>query len=100
MNISFVARKADELERTIRDLDGLARELDRRIKVEEARAKVSDPARPGYPIFALSARERRDRLRASVARFEAELGDARRELKNAREDCPARDRPSRHHRAQ
>jgi flagellar protein FliJ len=65
--------KADELQRTIRDLTGLAQALDRQIESEEARTKTSDPAHPAYSSFAVSARERLERLRASIAFFQAEL---------------------------
>jgi BMFP domain-containing protein YqiC len=73
MKAEAAASKRDELERTIRELAGLAQELDRQIKGEEARKKEPDPAHPNYSSFAVSARERLARLRASIAFFEAQL---------------------------
>jgi hypothetical protein len=49
MSVNPTQRKADELERMIHDLDGLARELDLQIKIEEKRVRVSEPTQPGYP---------------------------------------------------
>lgn len=80
VGVSLVQRKVDELERTIHNLDALARDLDLHIKIEEKRARVTDPTQPEYPSFAASARERVARLRASITRFEAELRGARRDL--------------------
>lgn len=85
MSVNPTQRKADELERTIRDLDGLARELDLQIKIEEKRVRVSDPAQPKYPSFAVSARQRLDKLRVSIALFESELRAACSEVEQARE---------------
>ena len=96
MNVNLNQHKAQELERTIHDLDGLARELDARIKIEEKRARASDPAQPSYPSFAVSARERVQRLRASIAWFEAELGAARRDLEKTGKDRPSTVRPTPH----
>ena len=67
------AWKIEELKRAIGDLTGLAVELDRAIKREEVRARVTDPKHPAYSSIAASASERLVRLRASIARFEAEL---------------------------
>ena len=80
MKINLAQCKAEELERTIRDLGQLAAELDRKIKNEEARTRVVDPGHPAYSSFAASARERLARLRASIVRFEAELNVTRWEV--------------------
>ena len=80
MKINLAQWKAEELERTVRDLGGLAAELDRKIKNEEARTSVVDPGHPAYSSFAASARERLARLRASIVRFEAELDVTRRDV--------------------
>ena len=77
MKINLAQCKAEELERTIRDLGQLAAELDRKIKNEEARTRVVDPGHPAYSSFATSARDRLARLRVSIARFEAELNVTR-----------------------
>lgn len=96
MSISPTRSKAEELERTIYDLNGLARQLDLQIKIEERRARISDPAQPGYPSFAVSARERLDRLRASIARFESELKTACRDSETRRGEGPPPVRPGPH----
>ena len=96
MSISPTRSKAEELERTIYDLNGLARELDLQIKIEERHARISDPALPGYPSFAVSARERLDRIRASIARFESELKTARRDSETRRGEGSPPVRPAPH----
>ena len=80
MGVNLMQHKVDELERTIHNLAALARDLDLQIKIEEKRARVTDPTQPEYPSLAASARERIARLRASITRFEAELRGARRDL--------------------
>ena len=77
------AWKVEELERTIRDLSGLAAELENNIKYEESRTKVADTSHPSYSSYAASASERLTRLRVSIVRFEAELKAARQELEAA-----------------
>jgi flagellar protein FliJ len=73
MSVSFTAQKVDELEHTIRELAGVAAELDRQIKIEEARTRISDLTDPGYSSFANSARKRHDNLLASINRLQMEL---------------------------
>jgi flagellar protein FliJ len=63
------ASKIAELERTIREFNEAASELERQVKSEEARTKISDTSDAGYSSFARSAQERRDKLRASVDRL-------------------------------
>ena len=75
--INDTARKIADLECTIRELKGVAAELDWQIKSEEARTGICDPANPGYSSFARSARERRERLCASINRLKVELAASR-----------------------
>jgi hypothetical protein len=79
MAVNFTTQKVDELEHTIRQLASVATELDRQIKIEEARTRISDVTDPGYSSIARSARERHDNLLGSINRLEMELRLARRE---------------------
>ena len=65
--------KVAELERTICELDRAGFALETQIENEEAMTRVRDPADFGYSTFTKAARERRDRLRATVHRLKAEL---------------------------
>ena len=75
--------KVTELERTICELGHAVFELDRHIESEEARTKHYDPRDFAYSNFAKSARERRERLRATIRRVKMELEVTRRESRNA-----------------
>jgi len=50
-----------DLERTIRDLEGKAADLDRQLRAEEDHVRIKDPKHFAYSSFAHSARMRRDR---------------------------------------
>jgi polyhydroxyalkanoate synthesis regulator phasin len=65
--------KIAELERTICELERAGSALETQIENEEAITRVRDPADVAYSTFAKATRERRDRLRATVHRLEAEL---------------------------
>jgi flagellar protein FliJ len=65
--------KVAELERTICELDRACSALETQIENEESQTRVRDPADFAYSTFAKAARERRDRLRATVHRLKAEL---------------------------
>jgi hypothetical protein len=65
--------KVTELERTICELNRAGSALETQIENEESQTRVSDPADCAYSTFAKAARERRDRLRATVHRLKAEL---------------------------
>ena len=71
--VDETARKVADLERTIRDFEALAFDLDRQIKNEEARTKIEDPDHFAYSSFARSARARRDKLYASTEGLNAQL---------------------------
>jgi len=87
------ARKAGDLERTIRDFEALAFDLDLQIKNEEARTKIEDPAHFAYSSFARSARARRDTLYASIKGLKAKAEVAREERDAALERLSRIDAP-------
>jgi uncharacterized protein (DUF4415 family) len=76
--VDEAARKAADLERTIRDLEGKAADLDRQLRAEEHHVRIKDPTHFAYSSFAHSARMRRDKLLSSVADLNAKLGVATR----------------------
>ena len=88
--VNDTAWKVAELERTICELEHAASELDRHIESEEARTRIYDPTNFAYSTFAKSARERRDRLRATIRRLKVELEAARREPRDAAHGAPHR----------
>jgi flagellar protein FliJ len=71
--VNNTACKVAELERTIRELDRAGYALEAQIENEESQTRVRDPADFAYSTFAKAARERRERLRATVHRLKAEL---------------------------
>ena len=77
------ARKAADLEHTIRELEGVAADLDDQIQAEEDRTGIKDPQHFAYSTFAKSASVRRDNLRASVAALRVKLEAALRERNEA-----------------
>ena len=79
------ARNVADLEHVIREFEGMAADLDRQIKAEEARTGVNDPARFAYSTFAKSAILRRDNLRASAKVLSLKLEEAQRGDDNALE---------------
>ena len=60
------ARKVAGLEQMIRELQGMASDLDRQIEAEEGRTGIKDPAHFSYSTFAKSAAGRRDKLAVSI----------------------------------
>jgi len=69
--------KTAELKHAIRQMARVVAELDQFIEAEEVKTKIHDMADPAYSTFAVSARERRDKLRASVRRLKMELAAIR-----------------------
>ena len=82
-------RKAADLEHMIRELEGMAADLDYQIRVEEDRTGIKDPQHFAYSTFAKSASVRRDNLRASVAALRVKLEAALRERDEAAEEVEA-----------
>ena len=58
--VDRAARDVADLERTIRDLEGKAADLDRQLKAEEDHVRIKDQSHFAYSSFAHSARMRRD----------------------------------------
>ena len=76
--VDEAARKVADLERTVRDLEGKAADLDRQLRAEEDHVRIKDPSHFAYSSFAHSARMRRDKLLSSVADLKAKLDVASR----------------------
>jgi len=76
--VDEAARNVADLERTIRDLEGKAADLDRQLRAEEDHVRIKDPKHFAYSSFAHSARMRRDKLLSSVVDLKAKLGVATR----------------------
>lgn len=72
-------RKVEDLERIIREFDGMAADLDRQIQLEEDRTGIRDIAHFSYSTFAKSAAGRRDNLRNSMTGLRDQLAAAQRE---------------------
>lgn len=72
-NETGATSKTAELEQTVRQMERAVTELDQFIEAEEVKTKIHDMPDPAYSTFAVSARERRDKLRASVRRLKMEL---------------------------
>ena len=83
-----------DLETSIHEFEGTASLLDRRIKAEEARTRIEDPAHFAYSNFAKSARQRRDNLLASAAVLKVKLEEALRERDDALEQLNRADVPA------
>lgn len=77
-------QKVADIETMIADFRRVAEELDRQVRYEEQRAGVSDPNHFAYPMYAKSARHRRDNLLSSIRDLSAKLEEARAELEQAR----------------
>lgn len=73
------ARKVRGLEQMVRDFEVMATDLDRQIQAEEDRTGVKDVNHFNYSTFAKAARQRRDKLRASIDDLRLKLEDAVRE---------------------
>jgi flagellar protein FliJ len=87
-------RKVADLEHMIREFEGMASDLDRQIKAEEHRTRITDPVHFAYSNFAKSARQRRDNLRASAAGLKVNLEEAQRERDDALEQFNRADAPA------
>jgi flagellar protein FliJ len=78
-------RKVDDLERTIREFDQMAVDLERQIQAEEDRTGIRDPGHFSYSTFAKSAAQRRDNLKISTEGLREKLVSAQRERDDANE---------------
>ena len=79
-------QKVADLESMIDDFQGMAKDLDRQVEVEQQRAGVSDVNDCHYPLWAKDAIVRRERLMDSVNELEEKLIAARDELASSFEE--------------
>lgn len=79
-------QKVTDIEMMIADFEQMARDLDRQVEDEQARAGVSDINHFAYPTFAKAAIQRRDNLATSIQELQAKLDAAREELAEAFEE--------------
>ncbi len=77
------ARKVVDLERTIREFETMAADLDREIEAEEDRTGIRDTAHVSYSMLAAAAARRRENLRLSAREFSVKLEFARSERDEA-----------------
>lgn len=77
------ARKVAGLEQMIRDMQGMANDLDRQIEAEEGRTGIKDPAHFSYSTFAKSAAQRRDKIVLSINDLMVKLAAAEQERADA-----------------
>ena len=83
------ARKVQDLEMMIGDMDQIAQDLERQIRSEEERSGIKDPVHYAYSTFAKAAAERRKKIAASIDDLQNKLSDAIRERDAAMEDLQA-----------
>ncbi len=79
-------QKVTDIESMIADFEQMARDLDRQVEDEQARAGVSDINHFAYPTFAKAAIQRRDNLATSIQELQEKLDAAREELAEAFEE--------------
>lgn len=79
-------QKVTDIETMIADFEQMARDLDRQVEDEQAKAGVSDINHFAYPTFAKAAIQRRDNLATSIQELQAKLDAAREELAEAFEE--------------
>jgi flagellar FliJ protein len=79
-------RKVAQIESMIAEFDRIAAELDREIKVEQARACIHDPGHFAFPSSAKAAITRRENLHRSAGELKAQLDDAQAALGEAFEE--------------
>lgn len=76
-------RKVEDLERMIREFEGMASDLDRQIQAEEDRTGIRDKSHFSYSTYAKSAAQRRDNLRTSIDGMREQHAEAVRERDSA-----------------
>jgi len=70
------SQKVKALEYMINDFDQMASELERQVFAEEERTGIRDTSHFAYSTFARSAKQRKIKLRASIADLKAKLEEA------------------------
>ena len=69
-------RKVDDLEQVIHEFERMAYDLECQVKAEEERTGVRDVLHFAYSTFALSAKQRRQNLLASIGELQGNLDAA------------------------
>src|SRR5215813_5541859 len=78
--------QVDEKRRKVAQIDRIAGELEREIKIEQDRAGIHDPAHFAYPTYAKAATSRRENLKHSTDELRVQLDDAKAALGEAFEE--------------
>ena len=76
-------RKVAQIETMIAELDRMAGDLEREIKVEQDRAGIHDPGHFAYPTYAKAAIGRRENLKRSADELRTQLEEAKMALGDA-----------------
>lgn len=78
--IEELRRRLCQCERMVEDLGTIRTELGRQIEAEERRTGIADPTHFAYSTVAQAARERRDKLDASILELEHQHAATRQAL--------------------
>jgi flagellar FliJ protein len=81
-------RKVDQIERMIAEFERAADELGRQINTEQDRYGIQDPDHFAYPMYAKTARQRREKLQHSAHMLKLKLEEAKALLDGAFEETP------------
>ena len=76
-------RQVGQIELMVTEFEGMIRDLDTQIKVEEEKAGISDVAHFAYPTFAKAAMQRKENLVVSIADLNEQLERAQDQLREA-----------------
>src|ERR1700751_2077879 len=79
-------RKVAQIGGMIAGFEGIAADLEREIKSEQARAGIHDPSHFAYPTYAKAAMQRRENLKRSADELKVQLEDAKAALGEAYEE--------------
>lgn len=78
-DVAEKARKLADLDRMVREFEGMVTDLERQVTTEEERTGIRDPGHFAYSTFAKSVTVRREKLTATIDGVKAQLDAARRE---------------------
>ncbi|WP_319533169.1 flagellar export protein FliJ [uncultured Cohaesibacter sp.] len=76
-------RQVGQIELMITEFEGMIRDLDTQIAVEEQKAGISDVAHFAYPTFAKAAHQRKENLLVSISDLNEQLDRAQDQLREA-----------------
>ena len=76
-------RQVGQIELMITEFEGMIRDLDTQIAVEEEKAGISDVAHFAYPTFAKAALQRKENLLVSISDLNEQLDRAQDQLREA-----------------